>query len=154
MADTQDINKLENKIDNLALDVSDIKLRLDGEMKDMKLSMGEIDNRLDGHSECIRQLRQWGLGNGGPGAEERLRSTERFVITMDKANVPNRLGQAEAHIETLQRIADSAILEGVQGAVNDTLDKRDRTAIAKVKAWGPIIAAMCAATGAVLAAVL
>ncbi len=145
---------LENKIDLLGVDVRKLESKLDVELKDIKLSMNEVDGRLDAHSEELRSLLQWRDSNGSPGAEERLRVVEHCSVELEKEKLPPRVGVLEAHVVTLQRIADSAIMEGVQVAVNDTLDKRDRTVIAKIKAWGPIVSAALAAAALVLAAVL
>lgn len=145
---------LENKIDLLGVDVRKLESKLDVELKDIKLGMNEVDGRLDAHSEELRSLLQWRDSNGSPGAEERLRVVEHCSVELEKEKLPPRVGVLEAHVVTLQRIADSAIMEGVQVAVNDTLDKRDRTVIAKIKAWGPIVSAALAAAALVLAAVL
>lgn len=139
-----DIVLLEHKIDGLGEDVRGLTGRFD-----------EIDRRLDDHSDRLGVVEIWEKGNGVTrGAEVRLQGVESFGQTLDKENISSRLNMAEANIETLQHVADRAILEGVQGAVNDTLDKRDRTFIAKMKAWGALITPILAAIAIVLAAVL
>jgi hypothetical protein len=60
----------------------------------------------------------------------------------------------EADIVALQRIADHVILPDIQSAVAGAMDARSKTGIERLKAAGPIIAALLAATAVVLAAVL
>lgn len=149
-----DILVLETKLDTLATVIGTKMDILAENDKDLQGRFDEVDSRLDNHSELLRSLKQWRDSNGGPGAEERLRCAERFVTAIDKENIPPRLNMAEANIVTLQHVADREILKGVQGAVTDTLDARARTFVEKLKAWGPIIAALCAMAGSVLAVVL
>ena len=137
-----DIAVMQIKIDNLDSCSKKATERLD-----------EHDNLLDSHSSRIQSLEQWRQGNGARGSEERLQCVELYTAELNKANLRPRLNLAESDIKALQRIADSAIMEGVHTAVNETMDKRDKTAIAKIKAWGPIVAALCA-LGAAMAAAL
>jgi hypothetical protein len=95
------------------------------------------DERLDVHSDSINSLEQWRDGNGAPGAEERIRHVENHVRDCDRINIEPRLNELEANVKIVQRISDSSI----QDSVSHVLERRERTAIAKLKAWGPIIAA-------------
>ena len=145
---------LEQKIDNLSNDI-----RLQGEnwsieIKEIKQRFDGFENRLDSHADMLGALFHWKNSNGSPGAEERIRKSAASISEYDRENIAPRLNMIEADVRVLQNITDSTIRTGVQGAVNDTLDKRDRTAIAKIRAWAPIIAALLAALAVVLTAIL
>ena len=154
MPNTEEILKLEGKVDTLTSAIINQGIRWEVQLKEMKSDFEEFESRLDSHSDQINSLIIWRDSNGSPGAEDRLRHVEQCAINIDKENLPDRVCHNEADIRVLQGIADSAIMKGVQGAVNDTLDKRARTAVEILKAWGPIVAAALAATVVVLAAVL
>jgi len=151
MPNTEELVKLEGKIDDLHGEIRD---KLEVELKEMRLDIESMDEKIDIHADKILKLELWRDSNGSPGAEDRLRCAERFITSIDKENLPPRMSMVEAEVEALQKIAYSAIMESVQGAVNVTLDKRAKTAVEKVKAWGPIVSAAIAATAVVLAAVL
>lgn len=121
---------------------------------EIKEDFREFEDRLDNHSERINDLEYWHRGNGGKGAEERLQSLEGYCGEINKANLRPRVNMLEADVEALQKIADSAIMEGVQGAVKKSLDAREKTTAARLKFWGPIIIALITSSALVLQAVL
>lgn len=125
-----------------------INIRFDTLAKDCeetKCRVSEAEDAIAGLSDRTRSLEYWRNGNGASGAEERLQAVEDGLLYYSRERIPQRLNCVEADMAAVQRIADHAIEHGVRGAVNDTLDKRDKTAIAKIKAWGPYFA-----TGVVL----
>lgn len=122
------------KLDNIESDCIEIKTKIDN-----------LDEEISTLSDRAYALEMWRNGNGAKGAEARLQHLESCQAELAENRVGPRLNMLEADMVAVQRIADNAIQTGVQGAVNDTLDKRDKTTIAKVKAWGPYFA-----TGVVL----
>jgi len=154
MPNTEELKHLQDKIDTLTGTINKQGEDWTSEIADMKDTFDEFEDRLDSHSDSIRSLMQWRDSNGSPGAEDRIRCVERFFIDISRENLPPRLNMVEAEIDALQKYTDSAIFNGVQGAVNDTLDRRAKTTIEKIKAWGPIVSAALAAAAIVLAEVL
>ena len=149
-----DIRVLEDKIDGVMVEVQKVEGKLETELKQVSFRFDEVDDRLDAHSDTINRLKQWGLGNGGPGAEDRLRVVEKCSVELDKANLPNRVAFVEADVVALQKIADGRMLDGIGNAVNATLDERSKTTVERMKAWGALLTPILAATAVVLAAVL
>ena len=149
-----DIKVLEDKIDGVMIAVQKVETKLDSELKQADYRFDELDARVDNHSENIRSLLQWRDSNGSPGAEMRLRCVEDSAKEWSGEHLPNRMAMTEANVLALQKIVDSTIFDNVQGAVTETLDKREKTAIEMIKAWGPIVAAIVAAVAAVLSGVL
>lgn len=113
---------------------------LEKDCEETKGRMTEAEDAIEGLSERTRSLEYWRNGNGAAGAEERLQAVEDGLLYYSRERIPQRLNCVEADMAAVQRIADHAIQNGVQGAVNETLDKRDKTAIAKIRAWGPYFA--------------
>jgi hypothetical protein len=154
MPNTEELQKIEGILGTMA---ETIKRQGDDwalKIKEIIDDFEELDTRLDSHAELIRSLLIWRDSNGSPGAEERLRNVEKCAIEVDRHKLPTRMDMAEANITILQHVADSSIMAGVQGAVSETLDKRARTAVEMLKAWGPIVSATLAAIAIVLSAVL
>jgi len=151
---------LERKIDDLTTALTDFRSRfneldaLTEAVKDIKGTLSEVNERLDAHSDDIHSLLQWRDSSVGTGAEDRLQKTERSIVLSDALNLGPRTSVNEADIVALQRIADHVILPDIQSAVAGAMDARSKTGIERLKAAGPIIAALLAATAVVLAAVL
>ena len=134
--------------------IIDIRLgNIERDCQEIKGEFREFEERLDNHTERLTDLEHWYTGNEAKGAEARLQSLEGYCGEMNKANLRPRVNTIEAEVVALQKIADSAIMESVQGAVNVTLDRREKTAVAKLKAWGPIVAAISAVIVAIVTAV-
>jgi hypothetical protein len=136
--------------------MDDIVVRVDNLedcAKENKGKINEIEDRLDLHSDSIRSLDQWRKGNGAAGAEERLQITEAVVLGYQRLRLPERMAINEADIEVLQRIADGKISDAVKESVRSTLDARDRTAIAYLKALGPYLATIVALIAAIIAGI-
>jgi len=134
--------------------IIDIRLgNIEKDCHEIKDNFREFEGRLDNHSERLNDLEHWYTGNETRGAEKRLQCLEEYAGEINKANLRPRMNVAEADIIALQKIADSAIMESVQGAVNVTLDKRAKTTVERIKAWGPIAAAISAVIVAVLTAI-
>lgn len=154
MPNTEELLKIEGILASLA---ETIKRQGDdwvAEIKDIREDLDGFENRLDDHASMIHSLIIWRDSNGSPGAEARLREVERCSHEISKEKLPERLNMAEADILGLHRIADSAMKAVIEESVNGTLDKRAKTTIERIKAWGPIVAAALAATAVVLSAVL
>jgi hypothetical protein len=151
---SEDTKILENKIDCLVDDIHAQGENWSTEIKEIKLRFDNFEERLDSHADMLSALFHWKNSNGSPGAEERIRKATEGMADMDRTNIAPRLNMIEADIRVLQNITDSTIRAGVQTAVTDTLDKRARTAVEILKAWGPILAAALAAIAVVLAAIL
>lgn len=154
MPNTEELQKIEGL---LASVVETIKKQGEdwmAEIKEIKCDLESFENRLDSHADMIRSLLQWRDSNGSPGAEDRLRCVYDKCVEIEKHKLPVRMDMAESNIRILQNVADSSVTAWVKGAVNDTLDKRSRTAVEVIKAWGPIVSAALAALAIVLAAVL
>jgi len=135
--------------------IIDIRLgNIERDCREIKEEFREFEDRVDNHSERLNDLEHWYQGNASRGAEERLQCVEGYAAELNKANLRPRMNMVEAEIVALQKIADSAIMEGVQGAVNDTLDRRSKTAVERMKAWAQLITPILAAVAIVLAAVL
>jgi len=154
MPNTEELQKIEGILSSLT---ETIRRQGDAwmtEIKEIKLDLEGFEDRLDSHADLIRSLMQWRDSNGSPGAEERLRWVEKCALLIEKEKMPERLNMAEADISSLHRIADSAMKAVIEDSVNGTLDKRAKTAIEQIKAWGPIVSATLAALAIVLSAVL
>jgi hypothetical protein len=154
MPNTEELQKIEGILGTMAETIKRQGEDWALEIREIKKDFEELDERLDGHSEMIHSLLLWRDSNGAPGAEDRLRKVEQCAIELTGHKLPTRLDMAEANITILQHVADSSIMAGVQGAVSETLDKRARTAVEMLKAWGPIVSATLAAIAIVLSAVL
>jgi hypothetical protein len=114
--------------------MADLAIRVDHCEEDIKEDRGRLDEaegRLDTHSDAINGIEQWRTGNGAQGAEARLQTVEGKI---------EDLPVIRADVAAAKLVAD-AKLEVIEGSITSVLDKRDAKAIAKVKAWGPIVAA-------------
>lgn len=137
------MNETQEKLDHILDHVTELKEKVE-----------ELEARYDAQSDLLNSIQQWRTGNGSHGAEVRIQIVEELVLALAREKVIPRLAVLEADMRAVQAIADNAIKVGVQTAVNNTLNARDRTAIAKLKAWGPIIAAGLAAAAVVIQALL
>ena len=154
MPNTEAIKDLEIKIDDLVMGISSREQARAAEIVDLREDIETLDGRLDAHHDILSSLLQWRDSNGSPGAEERLRGVEKCAVDLTKEKLPERMNSAEADIISLHRIADTAMRAVIEESVNGTLDKRSKTTIERIKAWGPIVSATLAAAALVLAAVL
>jgi hypothetical protein len=133
--------------------MADVVLRIDHleeTVKEHKSRLDELDCRSDTHSDAIQSIDQWRKGNGAKGAEDRLQCVESKVYDFAVERLPERVSLAEADILALQKIADGKIEDAVSSSVKKTMDARDRTAIAYIKAFAPWVVAI----GGFLAALL
>ena len=103
-------------------------------------SLEGVQDRLDTHSSELSRLTYWRDGNGSHGAEARLQCVEDKEYQLQLARLPERMGLAECDIQALQKVADGRIGD----VVKKTLDARDKTVIAYVKAFGPWVTAIAA----------
>jgi len=134
MADIADFIELRGRVDQTEKECTDHRDRLD-----------EHDNALEARKEDTNRLIRWAFEGNGSSAESRLTAVEDGLLYYSRERIVQRLNCVEGDMAAVQRIADHAIQTGVNDAVNTTLDKRERTTIAKIKAWGPWFA-----TGVVL----
>jgi hypothetical protein len=91
-----------------------------------------IETVQDDLSDRVYKQEYWRDGNGSRGAETRLQCVEQAL-----ADLPI----IKSDLEVVKIIADAKlhnIAETVNGAVGTALSDRDKTTIAKVKAWSPI----------------
>jgi len=139
MADIADFVELRGRVDGTEKACTDHRDRLD-----------RHDNILDDHEKAIEKINQWRTGNGARGAEDRLQEVEDGLFAYARERIIPRLNCIEGDVAAVQLIADHAIQTGVNEAVNTTLDKRERTTIAKIKAWGPYAATAVVLIGMVL----
>ena len=130
---------IRSKLETIEKDCEEIKDKID-----------ELDNRLENISERTLTLEVWRNGNGARGSEARLQDVEDGLMAYSRERIIPRLNCVEADMQAVQRIADHAIQTGVNDAVNATLDKREKTTIAKIKAWGPYAATAVVLVGMVL----
>jgi hypothetical protein len=114
--------------------------------------LDEAEGRLDIHSEAIQSLDQWRKGNGAHGAETRLQNVEEMSFALARERIVPRLAVVEADMRAVQAVADNAIRAGVQEAIHDTLNAREKTTLARLRAWGPVIAAGIAALAVIVQA--
>jgi uncharacterized protein (DUF305 family) len=103
--------------------------KLEARDKELEGLISECDGRLDEQSAEIQSLNQWRKGNGAKGAEDRLQSVEEGMKEI-------RVGITDGDISKIALAASSLIV----GTARD----RDRTFVMKLKAVGPIVAAICA----------
>jgi len=96
-------------------------------------------------SDRVRTIELWRNGNGAKGAEVRLQDAEKSVRALEDADPDKRLNALEADVKVIQQVTDASI----RFSVGTALDERDKTAVARVKAWGPIVAATVAALAVV-----
>ena len=135
-------------------EVFEVKLlHMERDIGDLKGRTEEADDLLSNHSGRIRDLEHWKDGDGAKGSEERLQCLEEYTRGIEKANLRVRVNNLEGGLDAVQRIADAKldnIQTSVSGAVLSTLNARDRTTIAKVKAWGPYFATAVVLIGMLL----
>jgi hypothetical protein len=108
----------------------------DRQEEDIRHVRGKLETWL----EELMGLLRWKRGNGARGAEDRLQCMEEKMYQLQLARLPERMGIAECDIEALQKVADGRIGE----VVKKTLDARDKTVIAYIKAFGPWVTAVAA----------
>ena len=128
--------------------------RIDEDIKEHRTDLDEAHNRLDIQSDAIRGLEYWRNGNGAQGAEARLQCVEEMALALARERIVPRLAVVEADIRAVQAIADNAIRAGVQEAIHTTLNAREKTMLARIKTWTPIVSAALAAAAVVLVAIL
>jgi hypothetical protein len=136
--------------------MTDLAIRIDhieDDVREHKGKLSEIEDRIDIHADTIRAIDQWRKGNGAQGAEGRLQCTEAVLLDYQVSRAPERLNAIEADIGALQKIADGRISAAIGESVRTTLDARDRTAIAYLKAFGPYAATIAALAAAILAGI-
>lgn len=134
---------LQLRLRNIESDCAEIKTDVEG-----------LDSKLDSISDRTQALEYWRDGNGARGAEARLQCLEQYSIDLQKANLRPRTLQLEADVRVLQNVTDATIMKSVRETVNDAMDLREKTLIAKLKAWGPIVAAICAFISSIIVAVV
>jgi hypothetical protein len=126
--------------------MADLAIRVDHIEEHVKEDRGRLDEaegRLDTQSEAVDRITRWALLGNGDSAEIRL------------AKVENRIEVIPEMQETLRivRLIADAKLQNITEAVTSVLDEREKTIIAKVKAWAPIASAAIAAIAVILVAV-
>ena|SRR5208337_2343324 len=100
-------------------------------LEDLKFKVDEIDGTVSLHSSRIQTLEEWRDGIGKQrGAESRLQDVE-------------------ANVEVVMRIADSKL----EKSINGIMDARERTILAYIKAFAPLISGLAAIALAILAVV-
>ena len=114
----QGMAAIEIKLDHLTEGQDEIKGKL-----------GEIEDRLDTHSSAIQSLSQWRSGNGAKGAEARLQRAEEVL---------QEFPAIQADLKVVRAVAD-AKLEDISSTIRNTLDARDKTVIAYLKAVGSLL---------------
>ena len=114
----QGMAAIEIKLDHLTEGQDEIKGKL-----------GEIEDRLDTHSSAIQSLSQWRSGNGAKGAEARLQCAEEVL---------QEFPAIQADLKVVRAVAD-AKLEDISSTIRNTLDARDKTVIAYLKAVGSLL---------------
>ena len=126
----QGMAAIEIKLDHLTEGQDEIKSKL-----------GEIEDRLDTHSSAIQSFTDWrdGIVNA-KGAEVRLQCAEEVL---------QEFPAIQADLKVVRAVAD-AKLEDISSTIRNTLDARDKTVIAYLKAWGPIIATAVILVGMIL----
>ena len=103
---------------------------LETDSVEIKRSLEENHDRLDNHSDGIDRLIRWALDGNGESAESRL-----VCIEKQTAAIP----EIQAQIAAVQMVANAQLSEVIGKSVKEEMDARDKTAVAKVKAWSPII---------------
>lgn len=101
---------------------------------DLEKRLCEEHDRLDNHSDSINRLLQWGLDGNGKSAESRL-------VTVEEAVKP--IPEMQADLKVVRLVAD-AKLTSIEDAVSNAITARDKTKIAKIKAFAPYAAAAAA----------
>jgi hypothetical protein len=114
---------LEVRLENVAGDCTELAKRVD--------AMETIQDDL---SDRLYKQEYWRDGNGARGAEARLQDVEKAA-----AELPG----IKADLAVVKLVAD-AKLEGIEGMFTKTLDARDKTVLAYIKAFGPWIPAIAA----------
>ena len=106
------------------------------ELDDLKYKFQEYEQTQDQRIlPAIQKLEQWGFGNGGRGAEQRLQKLE------------DKFPEIEATLEAVKMVADSKIESSIEGVLN----RRERTVLAYIKAFGPLVSGLAAIALALLA---
>lgn len=123
-----------------------LKNRVNGLEKtvdEVKGTVSEVEDKVISTSDRLSHVEIWKDGNGARGAEARLQGLEG-----DIEDVKECLGMSHTE-EAIERIASLTARAVVKNA-----RERDRTAVERMRAWGPIIAALCAAVSAIVVAII
>ena len=96
---------------------------------DLEKRLCEEHDRLDNHSDSINRLLQWGLDGNGRSAETRLTVVEDAV---------KPIPEMQETLRVVKLVAD-AKLTSIEDAVSNAITARDKTMIAKVRAFAPYV---------------
>ncbi len=114
-----DLALLSHKIDEARLDIVDL-------VKDVE----SVDDRITGFSDRLNDVEYWKNGNGGRGAEVRLQEVEDTVQTLLRISSASR---PDDEIQRIAKVTATTIVENAR--------EKDRTAVARVRAWAPYFVA-------------
>jgi hypothetical protein len=120
------VSETNDKLDHILDHVTELKVKVE-----------ELEARYDQQSDLLNSIQQWRTGNGALGAEHRMQMMERTM-----AQIPGM----QADLLAVKMVADAKL----EGAIDSVLNSRDRTAVAYIKAIGPLVAAIAAIVIAVL----
>lgn len=132
-----DVNTLEHK--RLADDIRRVEEGHGG----LRADYDDLDERVTEHGERISKLEQWRNGNGARGAEARLQEVEECGRSLKEQLSGLKAGDV---IKAIATETAQAVIANARG--------RDKTAVARLKAAGPILAGLAALVAAVLSAVI
>jgi hypothetical protein len=118
--------------------MSDIPYRiqyLEDSNKEHKNHLEGLEDRQINNADAIHSMEEWRGGVAGSrGAEARLQTVECEI---------KDLPVIRADLEVVKLVAN-AKLEGIEGAITGVLNKRDKTVLAYLKAFGPYAATAAA----------
>jgi predicted nucleic acid-binding Zn-ribbon protein len=120
------------EIEHLRSDIADHKGRLD-----------EHEGLLDTHSSELQRVTRWALDGNGECAQTRIKNVEGDMVEIRKCV------EKVASDESIAKIAAVAVKEVIGNART-----RDKTMIAKLRAFAPYFAAFCALVAGIIAVVV
>jgi hypothetical protein len=112
---------------------------LEGDAKEVKGRVDELEDSCISHSDRLLNIEIWKRGNGARGAEARLQDAESAMASLKDCL---RAAQSDEAISKIAAAAAMGVINGAKG--------RDKTAVAKLRALGPLLTGAAALVAAIV----
>ena len=112
---------------------------LESDVKEVRDQVDDLEDACTSHSDRLLNIEIWKRGNGARGAEARLQEVENDVVKLKEC-----FG-ASSSDDAIERIASAAARSIIKGA-----REKDMTAVAKLRAMGPLLTGIAALVAAAI----
>ena len=119
---------LDNRLGSLESDVKEVRDQVD-----------DLEDACTSHSDRLLNIEIWKRGNGARGAEARLQEVEDDVVKLKECFGAS---STDAAIERIASAAARSIIKGAR--------EKDMTAVAKLRAMGPLLTGIAALVAAAI----